>query len=396
MSNIPPTRAAALAHLEAFAPRMGRLYAAGRNTDPGPGQRQDVSELSAHIRHRLITEEEVVRLALAHHGAEAAEKFIQEVFWRSYWKGFLELRPSMWRHFESKVAADQARLATDALLRGRHEMAMMGLTGIECFNAWVHELKETGYLHNHVRMWFAGIWIFTLKLPWALGADFFLHHLKDADPASNTLSWRWVAGIQTPGKHYVVRPENIERYTNDRFNPEGELDVCCEPLNEPPPPPPGSLPPADAARGRVALLLHSDDVTFWPERCEVVALAGLSVARPCADGAANFAEAALEDGLAMAEARLGTPAARLTPGSLAAWAMAQDVDAIVTPWAPVGWVADALAVAASGVPLLRARRAWDSTCWPLARAGFFPFKDKIPTILQELSIAPDALPLFGR
>jgi hypothetical protein len=65
MSNIPPTRAAALAHLEAFAPRMGSLYATGRNTDPGPGERQDVSLLSAHIRHRLITEEEVVRMALA-------------------------------------------------------------------------------------------------------------------------------------------------------------------------------------------------------------------------------------------------------------------------------------------------------------------------------------------
>jgi deoxyribodipyrimidine photo-lyase len=58
-------------------------------------------------------------------------------------------------------------------------------------------------------MWFASIWIFTLRLPWPLGAAFFQAHLQDHDAASNTLSWRWVAGIQTPGKHYLARAENI-------------------------------------------------------------------------------------------------------------------------------------------------------------------------------------------
>ncbi len=67
----------------------------------------------------------------------------------------------------------------------------------------------TGYLHNHARMWFASIWIFTLRLPWELGADFFLRHLLDGDPASNTLSWRWVGGMQTMGKTYLARADNI-------------------------------------------------------------------------------------------------------------------------------------------------------------------------------------------
>ena len=58
-------------------------------------------------------------------------------------------------------------------------------------------LKEDGYLLNHVRMWFASIWIFTFNLPWQLGANFFMENLLDGDPASNTLSWRWVAGLQT-------------------------------------------------------------------------------------------------------------------------------------------------------------------------------------------------------
>ena len=73
-------------------------------------------------------------------------------------------------------------------------------------------------MHNHARMWFASIWIFTLKLPWQLGAEFFLKHLYDGDAASNTLGWRWVAGIQTQGKNYLASEWNIKKFTNNRFN----------------------------------------------------------------------------------------------------------------------------------------------------------------------------------
>jgi len=95
--------------------------------------------------------------------------------------------------------------------------AIEGKTDIECFNQWIIELKENNYLHNHTRMWFASIWIFTLGLPWQLGAEFFMQHLYDGDAASNTLGWRWVAGIQTQGKHYFASEWNINKFTNNRF-----------------------------------------------------------------------------------------------------------------------------------------------------------------------------------
>ncbi len=76
------SRASALAELEAFRSRMGKRYASGRNYDRGPGQHSAVSCLSPYVRRRLVLEEELVAAAMADHGIEGAEKFIQEVFWR--------------------------------------------------------------------------------------------------------------------------------------------------------------------------------------------------------------------------------------------------------------------------------------------------------------------------
>ena len=216
----PSTRAQALERLAAFIPRAGRAYAANRNQDEGPGCRTHVSCLSPAIRRRLVTEEEVARTALATHGFQAAEKFIDEVCWRSYWRGALETRPGLWVRYRAELSRLDAALGRDPGLAARYAAAVAGRTGIDCFDSWAQELVETGYLHNHARMSFASIWVFTLGLPWPLGAAHFFRHLLDACPASNTLSWRWVAGLQTPGKTYLARPEIIRRTSGGRFQVE--------------------------------------------------------------------------------------------------------------------------------------------------------------------------------
>jgi deoxyribodipyrimidine photolyase len=213
------TRAAGLARLEEFSARMGRDYAQGRNFDRGLGAHRDVSMLSAYIRRRLITEQEVIATAIKAQGAAASAKFIDEVIWRSYFKGWLEQRPEIWDSYASGLRQDLAELDADAGLRHAVQAAETAQTGLAYFDSWAAELVETGYLHNHARMWFASIWIFTLKLPWRLGADFFLRNLLDGDPASNTLSWRWVAGLHTRGKPYVAQADNIARFTEERFVP---------------------------------------------------------------------------------------------------------------------------------------------------------------------------------
>ncbi len=203
------SREGALKQLDAFINSELSNYSFKRNFDLGPNDKSNVSCLSPYISHRLITEYEVAKTVLAKFPYQKVEKYIQEIFWRVYWKGWLELRPQVWTDFTE----DLKGIEEDK----NYQKAVSGKTEIQCFNDWVNELKENNYLHNHTRMWFASIWIFTLNLPWQKGAEFFMKHLFDGDAASNTLSWRWVAGLQTKGKHYVAQGWNIAKFTKNKY-----------------------------------------------------------------------------------------------------------------------------------------------------------------------------------
>ena len=212
--NFEPSRAKALDRLESFVENNLAEYSKLRNFDFGPEKRSNVSCLSPYITHGIINEQEIIKKSLGKFSFSKNEKFIQEVLWRTYWKGWLELRPNVWSDYLTELIKIKENLKNNQ----NYKNAIEGKTKIDCFNQWVIELKENNYLHNHTRMWFASIWIFTLELPWQLGAEFFMQHLYDGDAASNTLGWRWVAGVQTQGKHYLASEWNIKKFTANRFN----------------------------------------------------------------------------------------------------------------------------------------------------------------------------------
>jgi len=397
-----PTREEGLARLQQFVPQAGPLYAKSRNFDLGPGDRSNVSQLSPFLRHRLLSEDEVVRAVLRKHPISAAEKFVQEVCWRTYWKGWLEQRPEVWSDYVAELEQDREKVEKSASLARAYQQAIAGETGIAAFDTWSRELTVTGYLHNHARMWFASVWIFTLKLPWTLGADFFYRHLLDGDPASNTLSWRWVAGLHTRGKAYVARADNIRQYTNGRFDPAGELDEEPEPLLGPEPPAAMRLrPPMSVADEEdIVLLVQEDDLTpeRWPvvpERVRgVVLLPPDDSYRDLSAAVLSFRAGAIADAASRAGQAFGVPVVSLAapvPDDAVSLCRAHAVEKLVTMQVPVGPARDTYQafiekLAGSGVAALELRRDWDGAFWPYARAGFFKLKERIPETLERLGL----------
>ena len=211
--NFKGSRDKAVEELNQFIENNLVEYSKLRNFDFGPQKRDNTSCLSPYVTHGLINEVEIINKSLKKFSFVKNEKFIQEVLWRVYWKGWLELRPNVWTDYLEELKDIKKNFMNNK----DYLDAIEGKTNIECFNEWVNELKKFNYLHNHTRMWFASIWIFTLNLPWQLGAEFFMEHLFDGDAASNTLGWKWVAGIQTQGKNYLATEWNIKKFTNNRF-----------------------------------------------------------------------------------------------------------------------------------------------------------------------------------
>ncbi len=396
------TRAKGLAAMQAFAPAMGRRYANGRNHDHGAGRHKAVSVLSPYIRRRLVTEQEVVAAALAAHGPDAAEKFVEEVIWRGYFKGWLERRPQVWTSYCHGLQADLAALDRDRRLRRDVERAMDGQTGLDCFDAWAAELVETGYLHNHARMWFASIWIFTLDLPWRLGADFFYRHLLDGDAASNTLGWRWAAGLHTRGKPYPARADNITTFTGGRFSPRpGDLAEVTQGLEATEP---DGLPPVLPLRAitapkpgqPTALLITDEDCCVQDfnlaaldiRTAATLAASPLRSPLPVAEAVVQFEAAALTDA-ALRAGVVPVPLQAEHSEVLAKWAAAAGAVQIATPYVTRGplqdWIAEATPyLTAKGITLTEWRRDWDMAIWPHATAGFFKVKQQIPRILDQM------------
>ncbi|MEZ8098438.1 MAG: FAD-binding domain-containing protein [Amylibacter sp.] len=398
-----PTREAGLKRLKEFAPLAGETYSNERNFDFSSTKKNSVSALSPWIKHRLITEEEVLIEILKYHSPHSAMKFIQEVFWRGYFKGWLEQHPTVWSHHNEKLIKEYTKLENNKFIKENYMSAINGETGIECFDFWSEQLKSTGYLHNHVRMWFASIWVFTLKLPMELGADFFMLHLIDADAASNTLSWRWVSGLHTKGKAYAARASNIEKFTNGQFNPSGQLVEDISPLTENIDHPLVSLPQLDKSIQKDAVLLVTEEdcspetsletkdleVEILPLYLEkkyprwiqpnnsVRFFSNTAVQNACQRlgqlGVEKIDKTKWTDTILEASDRLGTKN-------------------IIIPKVPVGAVKSKLRkvkknLAEHDIYIYEHYKNYDMYTWQHASKGFFKLKKQIPNILHQLGLS---------
>ncbi len=418
-TRFPHTRAEALRAWEEFRPRVAQ-YADARN-GVRAGHRA-VSRLSPAIRRRLVTEYELIASTLEGQPFWRVEKFVQEMMWRRYWKSWLELRPAVWSDYQT----DAARLRAE--MRGyqarRVQEVEAGRSGVEIMDYFADELRDTGYLHNHARMWFAGWWIHTEKLPWQLGADFFYRHLLDADPAANTLSWRWVAGLQTVGKTYLTRRSNLEKYVEPALLAAhaGGLDKLEDKLAHPVrvedaatyraevPEDADDTTLPDDLPARTGLWVHADDLN--PESAAPLAgqsfqsiFAGLDTDVLQAEGLSPQRQEHLRAGLADAAARAGehfqAPVHRQDdaplPAALAAWAKAQKLQAVVALRPAVGPLHTLSAVvrerlAAENVALHLVWRPEDARTLPLAQAGYFAFWQGAREQLLGHEAKPAAVP----
>jgi deoxyribodipyrimidine photo-lyase len=383
-STFVPTRAAGIARMQKAA-ELIRGYAARRNY-----AEDSTSKLSPYLRRGLVLESELLDYVRSCGSFEQVEKFIQEIVWRTYWKGWLETRPQVWSGYLGRLAHLDETLSN--ALRSDITCALEGRTHLPFFNAWVRELAETGYLHNHIRMWFASVWIFTLKLPWELGARFFLEHLLDGDPASNTLSWRWVAGLHTAGKHYLARAENIIKYTEGRWAPlPGELDEAAPPIPDDglarPPSRTLAIGPNERDVSPRAVLLHDEDCGPLDACWRGLPAIRLSTPRWHRHSPAALVNEFIAGACADADLRHGNVLSVHDADSALNWCKENGISEIWAIRPLTGFTATALndtgqKFLAGGVSLRYADRQHNLTFLPLANRGFFPFWSSAASILR--------------
>ncbi len=405
--QMPATRSDGLAALEAFLPRA-RLYARDRNfVRPG---HPAVSGLSPLLRHRLITEREAADRVIAAHGFHRVEKFIQEIYWRRYWKSWLWQRPDVWHDaIGNSIPAESTR-------DGDLAMAVMRA---ECGNPvidwFARELLDTGYLHNHARMWFAGWWIHEARLPWRWGAAFFMSHLLDGCPASNTLSWRWVAGLQTPGKSYLARRANLEKYLDPEILRNVRDGLAAFENPRPIAVDGATMPPTRAAEsarmrtrphGRCGIWIHEEDLLAESSPIAGEAAVALMVTgqpegwqrHRYSERRIEWIRRALDDAANRAASHWSVVPGRCDPQSpgdtLAEWACGHGLDEIVALRPETGPLDDALpainaSLAARGVVLTLFDRPEDVALRPFATRGFFPFWKKTSVMIAAASKAPE-------
>ena len=194
-------REAAMARLEALDPQG---YGKTRNHLDGA-----VTQLSAYIRHGVVSPVDVRDRALDQVDGKRAEKFIQQLAWRDYWHVLYAAHPErVWTDMEGYKTGFTARDYADDL----PEDVACGETGVAVIDYFIGQLLATGWLHNRARLYIAAYVCHWRRVKWQAGAQWFLTHLLDGDPASNNFSWQWVASTFSH-KPYYFNLENVQNFT---------------------------------------------------------------------------------------------------------------------------------------------------------------------------------------
>ena len=204
VSPIKGGRRAAEERLAAMSPQR---YSKTRNRLGGA-----VTVLSPYIRHGVVGVREV-RDAVLERAGWAGEKLVQEVGWHDYFQRvYRRIGAGVWEDREEWKTG----LAPDEYADEMPEDLLEERTGLACMDGFARDLHETGYLHNHARLWTAAYVIHHRRVKWQAGAAWFLRHLLDGDPASNNLSWQWVASTFS-SKPYFFDRDNLERNTDGAY-----------------------------------------------------------------------------------------------------------------------------------------------------------------------------------
>ena len=378
-----------ITQLEYFTSKVIKNYSRYRNYDSGEQKTNYVSYLSPSINRRIISEKDIIKHVLKSHGYNNVEKFIQEICWGTYWKGFLETHPMIWKYYLNKLENFNEKYSNTI-----YQNAILGKTGIECFDFWSNQLHTDGYLHNHARMWYASIWIHTLKLPWELGASHFLEYLVDGDIASNTLSWRWVAGLHTKGKTYLARADNIRKFTRGKFYPKNQLSKYPEKIQEEIQAPKQILIFDNNRKNHnKCFLIHENDLSIKiPKYCSVL----LVQKKPLENLkrskiVTNFVQESLKE---IPNKILNHKTIKVfyvdleDVPALCKIFKKENISSLETVYPKIGYVKNHLEDVSqkSKVEIVYNYSKWDKTFWPYTSKGFFKLKQQIPVLLKKLQI----------
>jgi deoxyribodipyrimidine photo-lyase len=205
--------AAARQQWKSFVDKGLKCYAEDRNRPDLTG----TSRMSAHLKFGTIHPRTMVAdLDLRSSGAQA---YLRELAFRDFYADVLHHWPSSsWCNWNSDFDAIQTDTGAEA--NRRFEAWKAGQTGFPFVDAGMRQLRESGFMHNRVRMVVASFLVKDLHLPWQWGAEWFLDQLVDGDMANNQHGWQWCAGCGTDAAPYfrVFNPAT----QGEKFDPSGD------------------------------------------------------------------------------------------------------------------------------------------------------------------------------